>query len=140
MAPIVFFSLYYQPFLCHQSSPSVLLLRVEIRLQQWTLRVMLMECIRGASSFLSPACMQNHPNGEPLALVYITTRGANAMVTPVDSLKTFGRRVSTITASKNVFYCWIKKRAEEGIGSKCPGIRWGAVEVCILIPVSCFLT
>lgn len=97
------FSFYYRhPFLCHQSFPSVLLLCVEIGLQQWTLRVMLMECIWGASSFLSPTCMQNRPNGEPLAPVYITKRGASAMVTPVDSLKTFGRRVRTITTSLNV--------------------------------------
>lgn len=93
-------SFYYRhPFLCHQSFPSVLLLCVETRLQPRPLRVMLMECIWGASSFLSPACMQNHPNGEPLAPVYITKRGASAMVTPADSLKTFGRWVSTITAS-----------------------------------------
>ena len=90
---------YPQGFPCRQSFLSVLLLCVEIGLQPWSLRVMLMECIWGASSFLSPACMQNHPNGEPLAPVYITKRGASTMVPPVDSLKTFGRRDSTITAS-----------------------------------------
>lgn len=72
---------------------------VEIRLQQWTLRVMVMECIWGASSFLSPTCMQNHPNGESLAPVYITKRGAGTMVTPLLSLKTHGRWVCTITPS-----------------------------------------
>lgn len=48
---------------------------VEIRLQQWTLRVMVMECIGGASSFLSPTCMQNPPDGASLAPVCITKRG-----------------------------------------------------------------
>lgn len=58
----------------NHSVPS-LRLCVEIRLQQWTLRVMVMECIGGASSFLSPTCMQNHPDGASLAPVYITKRG-----------------------------------------------------------------
>jgi len=60
---------------------------VEIRLQQWPLRVMVMECIWGASSFFSPTCMQNPPNRDSLAPVYNSERGASAMVAPLLSLK-----------------------------------------------------
>lgn len=92
--PFSFFLLFAAKPFCPFSP-----LCVEIRLQQWTLRVMVMECIWGASSFLSPTCMQNHPNGESLAPVYITKRGAGTMVTPLLSLKTHGRWVCTITPS-----------------------------------------
>lgn len=83
---------------------------VEIRLQQWTLRVMVMECIWGASSFLSPTCMQNHPNGESLAPVY-TERGTSTMVTPLLSLKPLADR-SAQSPPVKTFCCWIKKKGE----------------------------
>lgn len=93
--------------LCPSSPPCV-----EIRLQQWTLRVMVMECIWGANSFLSPTCMQNHTNGESLAPVYNTERGASTMATPLLSLKPLADRSAQSPPVKTL-YCWIKKKAEE---------------------------
>lgn len=100
--------LFYAPKPLCPFSP----LCVEIRLQQWTLRVMVMECIWGASSFLSPTCMQNHPNRESLAPVYNTERGASTMVTPLLSIKPLADR-SAQSPPVKTFFCWIKKKAEE---------------------------
>lgn len=103
------FSLSNIPVLLYAPRP---LLCVGIRLQQWTLRAMVMECIWGANSFLSPTSMQNRPNGESLAPVYNTERGTSTMVTPLLSLKPLADR-SAQSPPVKTFYCWIKKKAEE---------------------------
>lgn len=66
------------------------------------------------------------------------------MVTPLLSLEPLADRPAQSPPVKT-FHCWMKKKKKEAeekkkIGLKYAGAHPVTVEVCFLIPVSCFLT